>query len=74
MARQERVSVRIECDGGCGASELERDAMSRGWRRVEVVASKVDGELVNRREVDLCPKCIDSIVFPGVNENWRPVK
>lgn len=64
--RHERVSVRIDCDGGCETSELERDAVAAGWRRVEVVASTIDGELVNRGEVDLCPRCLAKVVVPGL--------
>lgn len=72
MARHERVSVRVDCDG-CGASEIERDAIAQGWRRVDVAAATIDGEHVNSVEVDLCAKCLEAIVLPGVNEKWRPL-
>jgi hypothetical protein len=66
MARHERVSIRIDCDGGCGSSELERDAVEKGWRRVEVSSSTVDGEPLARRGLELCPKCLAKIVVPGL--------
>lgn len=66
MSRQSTTVEKVTCDG-CGRESSSSSSGPKGWRQVELVLRRLDGEQLRSGSVDLCPACLDRCEVPGLD-------